>query len=96
MVLADKTLFIAGPPDIVNETEAFPDFTTPEVQKKLARQRDAIAGTAGGAIHAVSAEDGTILAKYATESLPVWDGMIAAGGKLYFAALNGSVTCLGE
>jgi hypothetical protein len=40
MVLADKTLFIAGPPDVVNEENAFFDFDNEAVRAKLAEQSE--------------------------------------------------------
>ena len=40
MVLADETLFIAGPPDFVDEEEAFDHSAEPDFLEKL-RQQDA-------------------------------------------------------
>jgi hypothetical protein len=40
---------------------------------------------------AVSAANGKKLAEYKLESLPVWDGMIAADGRLYMTTLKGEV-----
>jgi hypothetical protein len=93
---ARKTLFVAGPADIVDETEVFHSYTEPGVQKTLAEQRDILEGKKGVMIRAVSVEDGATLGEYPLTSLPVWDGLVAAGSRLYLSALDGSVICLGD
>jgi hypothetical protein len=93
MILADKTLFIAGPPDVVDEEEAFRGVGDAEIQRQLARQEAALAGQEGALLWAVSAKDGKKVAEYRLDSLPVFDGMAAAGGHLYLATTNGAVSC---
>jgi hypothetical protein len=45
----------------------------------------------------IVAEDlGEISAEYRLDSLPVWDGMIAANGNIYLASMNGEATCYSE
>jgi len=80
MVLADDKLFIAGPPD------KFPD------EDPLA----SIEGRLGAALWAVSAADGKRLSEHKLESLPIFDGMIAANGCLYVCTRDGEVICLGD
>jgi len=46
--------------------------------------------------YAVSATDGKKLTELKLESLPVWDGMSVADGKLYLTTLNGEIICLSE
>jgi hypothetical protein len=94
MVLADKTLFIAGPPDVVDEEEAFFALSDAAILQKLAEQSSMLEGKEGAMLWAVSASDGKKLAEYKLDSLPVWDGMIAAGGKLYMTTMNGELACL--
>jgi outer membrane protein assembly factor BamB len=96
MVLADQTLFIAGPPDVVDEEEAFFALDDFSVLEKLAEQSAALKGKAGALLWAVSTGDGKKLAEYKLDSMPVWDGMIAAGGKLYLTTMNGEVACFSE
>jgi hypothetical protein len=96
MVKAGKTIFVAGPADIVDEVAVFDDYNSPEVQKKLSQQRRLIEDAKGGVIHAVSADDGKRLAEFKLKSIPVWDGMIAAHGEIYLSALDGTVVCLGK
>lgn len=47
----------------------------------------------GAVLYAVSASDGEKLAEYKLDSLPVWDGMAAANGRLYLAMKDGKVLC---
>ncbi len=94
MVLADKTLFIAGPPDVVDEEEAYQTFGDGETKAKLARQNAALKGELGAVLMAVSATDGSELARYDLKSIPQWDGMAAAGGRLYFTTVDGKLVCL--
>ena len=42
---------------------------------------------------AVSADKGDELARWKLESPPVFDGMAAAGGKLYLATMSGKLLC---
>ena len=94
---AEKTLFIAGPPDIVDAEE--PRGVHPYTlrsPKTLAEQEAALAGKRGGAIWAVSPTDGKALSKVALPAPPVWDGLAAAGGRLYIATTDGQVSCYGK
>ncbi len=96
MVLSDKTLFIAGPPDIVDEEKAFFALNDAAVLETLAEQSALLKGKEGALLWAVSAGNGKKLAEYKLDSLPVWDGMIAANGKLFLATMDGEVACLAE
>lgn len=95
IVLADKTLFVAGPPDVVDEKEAWGRFLEPDVRTNLDAQVAALDGDRGAALWAVNARDGSKLADLKLDAMPVFDGMIAVNGKLYLATTDGSVTCLG-
>lgn len=96
IVLADKTLFVAGPPDIVDEEEAFFALNDADIVARLAEQSALLKGADGSRIWAVSAENGKRISEYKLDSLPVWDGMIAADGKLYMATMDGSISCFAE
>jgi len=54
----------------------------------------ALDGETPGLLLAVSPTDGTVLSKMALSSMPVWDGMAAAQGKLYISLVDGSTVCL--
>jgi hypothetical protein len=45
---------------------------------------------------AVSAADGKMLAKHELTAAPVFDGMAAAGKRLYLATVDGALQCLGS
>lgn len=98
MLLADKTLFVVGPPDLMDEEETFAKLTEgdEEVQKIIAEQDAALNGSQGAILWAVDADSGKQLAKLKVESLPVWDGMAAAEKKLFLSTTDGKVICFGE
>jgi hypothetical protein len=93
MVLADKTLFVAGPPDILDEEDIYFFLNDEEVKEKLARQSDLHKGKEGGKMWAVSAKSGEKLKEFKLDSLPVWDGMAASKGQLYMSTMNGELLC---
>jgi hypothetical protein len=93
MVLADQMLFIAGPPDVVDEEEAFFALDNAAVLEKLALQSAMLDGKGGALMWAISAANGKKLAEYRLESLPVWDGLVAAGGRLFMSTMNGEIVC---
>jgi len=94
MVLADETLFIAGPPDVLDEEEALRNPDDATIRAKLAEQVDALAGRKGGVLWAVSASEGKRLAEYPLAAPPTWDAMAATQGRLYLATTDGTVLCL--
>ena len=94
MVLADKVLFISGPPDVLDEPQAFRQIDEPQVRRELAEQVAAFNGKKGAVLEAISVGDGTELAKYDLDSPPVFDGMSAANGRLYLATMDGRVECM--
>jgi hypothetical protein len=93
MVLADKTLFVAGPPDILDEEDIYFFLNDEEVKEKLARQSDLHKGKEGGRMWAVSAKNGKKLKEFKLDSLPVWDGMAASKGQLYMSTMDGEILC---
>ncbi len=80
MVLAGERLYLAGPPDRGSGQEA----------------ADAIRGRKGARFRVVSASDGATLSKMALEKAPVFDGLIAAFGRLFMASRDGTIVCLGS
>jgi hypothetical protein len=77
MVLAGEKLFLAGPPDVVPDDDPLAAFE----------------GRRGGRLWGVSAKTGDKLAELPLETMPVFDGMAAAGGRLYLSADDGRLTC---
>ncbi len=98
MVLAGRNLFLAGPPDVADEEKTF-DFVygaDDQINRQMRRQERVWLGEQGGRIAVVSADSGAELHKCTIDAIPVWDGMVAAGGRLYLALKNGNVLCMGR
>ncbi|HUU09485.1 MAG TPA: PQQ-binding-like beta-propeller repeat protein, partial [Phycisphaerae bacterium] len=77
MVRAGETLFVAGSPDVVDPNDP----------------HGAWEGRKGGVLAAFAASDGKQLAERKLAAPPVWDGMAAAGGRLYLSTMDGKVVC---
>ena len=95
LLLTDGALFAAGPAEIVDESEVYVRYGDPEIQTRMRQHVEAFEGRHGGILMGVSKQDGRKLAAYRLDSIPVFDGMAAAGGRLYVSMLDGSVLCLG-
>ena len=89
MTAAGKTLFIAGPPDLLDERRAFYNPDDPDVQAELKRQTEALEGRHGGYLWVLTKTDGKLLARYALPTIPVFDGMAATGDGLYMTTVDG-------
>ena len=96
MVLTDKALFVAGPPDVEDEEHSVKTLLDPGTQKKLAEQSEAFQGNRGALLVAVSRDGGEKLAAYSLEFVPRFDGLIAANGRLFMSTLSGDVLCLSD
>jgi hypothetical protein len=94
MALAGNTLVIAGPPDLLDEDAAFRNFVDEATQRQIADQDAALKGQRGAMLQTVDAGTGKTLAELTLESLPVFDGLIVAGGRVFFATTDGNVVCL--
>ncbi|UCE46975.1 MAG: PQQ-binding-like beta-propeller repeat protein, partial [Phycisphaerales bacterium] len=93
MVLTNKILFVAGPPNLVNEEKVWDNPDDVTLKERLAAQSEAWRGEYGAVLRAVSASDGKLLAEYNLGEVPVFDGMICAGGRLYVALADGTIVC---
>jgi hypothetical protein len=80
MVLAGQRLFIAGPPDAADPDDPWA----------------AMEGRKGGLLRVVSAANGERLHELPLDAIPVFDGMAAAGGRLYLSGADGRLTCFGS
>ncbi len=85
-------MFIAEPPDVVR-TEDIKGEQALTLENPL-EIVDAWAGRKGALLWAVSAEDGSKLAEYELDALPVFDGMATANGRLCLPMKNGRLLCL--
>ncbi len=98
MVLAGNKLFIAGPLDTIDEEETFKKLTERDdvVQGLLAEQDRALEGKIGGLLLAVNCDSGIIEHRIELGTLPAWDGMSGASGKLYLSTTDGRLMCFGK
>jgi outer membrane protein assembly factor BamB len=98
MTLGGRSLFLAGPPDLADETKmlGFLPGVDDAINRELRAQNDAWLGKKGGLLYVVSAADGRTLAQYKLNSFPVFDGMSAARGGLYLSLIDGSVVKYGS
>ncbi|SVD09731.1 uncharacterized protein METZ01_LOCUS362585, partial [marine metagenome] len=96
MVLAKDVVFVAGPPDVMDEEETFGRIMARDnsVDEVIEKQQAALAGNQGSILLAISTETGETLGKYDLGYLPTWDGMAAANGKLFLSTEKGTITCL--
>jgi outer membrane protein assembly factor BamB len=78
MVKAGDTLFVAGAPDVLDPKDPYAAF---EARK-------------GAKLVAVSARDGKKVSDLSLDCPPVFDGLIAASGRLFASLENGTLLCL--
>ena len=97
MLLAGERLFIAGPPDIIDEEATFQNLSEgdQEVQRLLAAQDQVLSGDSG-LLLSVNTATGEIENKLPLGTLPAWDGLAAANEKLFLSTLSGTVICFGK
>jgi len=98
MLLSGGRLFIVGPPDIIDEESTFQKLTEKDeqVQKLLAEQDEVLNGTKGSLLLSVNIDTGKIDDRIELTSLPAWDSLAGAEGKLFLSTLDGSVICFGS
>jgi hypothetical protein len=98
MAKAGDTIYVIGPPDLVDEEESFVKLTEgdPKVQKILAQQETALQGKEGAILLAIDVKTGLTKATRKLPSLPVWDSLAVANGKLFYTTQKGEAVCLGE
>jgi outer membrane protein assembly factor BamB len=97
MVLAKDRLLVAGLPDVADETKmlGYLPGADDDINRQLKAQEDAWHGRRGGLLWAVSVANGEKLAEQKLDSIPVFDGMAAAEGKLFLSLKDGHVACFG-
>ena len=100
LVLAGDTLFLAGAPRFDEEktraylVEAKTDDAPPI--PLLQDALDTFEGRKGALLCAVGKKDGKKIAECKLDSVPVFDGLIAANQRLYTSTKAGTVLCLAE
>jgi len=94
LVKTPGKLIVAGPEDVIDEEKVKTMYASPEVQVRLDNQSAILAGERGGILQMVSTKDGQKISEYKLDVPPLFDGMIAANGKLFIACMDGSLVCL--
>jgi len=80
MVRADKAILLGGTGPVAAGEDPYAIYE----------------GRKDGLLWIMSADAGAKLAECRLASPPVWDGMAVTGGRLYLAACDGTVSCLGS
>ena len=95
LVLAGGTVFVAGrlEPDL---SEALKVKAPKQRAKLIAAMPDEKLIPRGSELWAISAANGKKLGALELDSLPVEDGLAAAGGKLYLSTRDGKLRCFGK
>ncbi|NIP28465.1 MAG: PQQ-binding-like beta-propeller repeat protein [Phycisphaerae bacterium] len=98
MALGGKNLFVAGPPDMADETKmlGYLPGANDDINRQLKAQEQAWRGKHGGLLWVVSAENGEILAEYKIDNIPVYDGMSVAQGRVFISLIDGRMLCFEE
>jgi len=98
MVLAGNKLFIAGPLDMIDEEATFKQLSEKDegVQKLLADQDQALEGKISGLLLSVNCDSGLVEQSIELGTLPAWDGMSGASGKLFLSTTDGRLMCFGK
>jgi hypothetical protein len=95
MVLTRDALFVAGPPDVLDEDAAYQRPNDSQVRAAIAEQDAAYAGEHGALLMGLSKDAGKVVCRIGLPAVPVWDGMVAARGRLFVSARDGTIRCLG-
>ncbi|MHC4370002.1 MAG: outer membrane protein assembly factor BamB family protein, partial [Planctomycetota bacterium] len=80
MVVTGDALFVAGPPDVVDPDDPLGAFE----------------GRKGGVLFAIDPANGERMWKYELPVPPVFNGLVAATGRLYVAMQDGKIACFGK
>jgi len=90
MVLGGDRLVLAGPVDLGKKDPKILAF------ENASEALDGFRGAKGIYLRIVSAADGKKIFEVRLTAMPVFDGMSAAGGKVYLSLRDGSVSCFGK
>jgi hypothetical protein len=95
MVLTADVLFVAGIPDpVIPELNSIKDnWKRLQLGAELPVEQ---LSPKGGELWAVNAADGKKLSEIKLDEPPVFDGLAAAGGRLFLCTTDGKVVCLGK
>jgi outer membrane protein assembly factor BamB len=97
LAMAGDTMFVSGPPDLIDEEYAFERLTQKDqsIFPKLAEQDAALDGKRGASLWALSSGSDK-KNEIELDSPPVWDGMAIAQHRLFVVTTDGKVRCFGK
>lgn len=79
MLLAGEELYVCGPPDVFNEKDPLAPFE----------------GQMGSELRSISTKDGKTTTTLKLKETPIFDGLMAANGRLFMSCRDGTVICFG-
>ena len=91
MFVTDNTLVVAGPRDLYDEEKAVAGFRMND--QRFTLQQEHMEGKHGALLKIFDKSAGRELLSMNLQSMPVFDGMITAGGKVYMSTADGTVSC---
>ena len=93
MTVTDGKLLVAGPPDTVDEKALWGRSNEDAFGQAMGDQAAALAGSKGALLWLLDKRDGARKAELRLDATPVFDGMIAANGRILIATTDGHVQC---
>jgi hypothetical protein len=93
LCMSTNLVFVAGPPNLIDEHEEFDRISQAATQAKLAEQQASFDGGKGTILRSLSRADGKVMAEHLLEGLPVFDGMAIANDSLFITLSDGKVIC---
>ncbi|MBL7041068.1 MAG: PQQ-binding-like beta-propeller repeat protein [Pirellulaceae bacterium] len=94
MALAGGKLLVAGPPDVLDEDEAYNRPFAGDVKAAKVQQDAAYKGDGGAVLMALSADEGEAVFQVDLPAPPVWDGMAVTENRVYMTTVDGKVVCM--
>jgi len=91
----EKLLCVVGPADVYDEVSYFEKKDT-ELNDLQIKQDEILENGNDVRLYILSGTTGRVINSYQLDGLPVWDGLIAANGKLFLSMKNGKVICFGK
>jgi hypothetical protein len=91
MFVTDNTLVVAGPSDLYDEEKAVAGFRMND--QRFTLQQEHMEGKHGAVLKTFDESTGRELSSVTIQSMPVFDGMILAGGRVFMSTVDGTVLC---
>lgn len=91
MFVTDNAVVVAGPKDLYDEEQAIAGFAANDPRFRL--QQEHMEGKHGAVLKSFDKSTGRELSSMTIQSMPVFDGMILAGGRVFMSTVDGTVLC---